>query len=418
MNEIKTHLIFSTLVTEKRRFHHKGTQRFSNRDRVSIFLSTLESFKFLPIDTADFYLEFDETTSWASSVIIEIIRGLPFTINLNHKRLANYEDWLHSTKSIDLIQSQSLLLLTYDDHIFLKSSTDELKRLNMRRFQIAKDLGKKNILVHLSHYPETHGLIMLAKASRSLLKIENDFLIPVVIPIGTIIISPEDYVDWFKMDFTDGKKFVAPENPFGKSIILNEAQYLIPRTEIFRHLDAYNHVRLDGWPYQVLDSIVKSSELNSFPVKKRVKWKYQFTIRQPITDLNTTLLIENMTEGSRQGFQSGILKACAVRFSPNSIKITNLTYKLPIISVFSSCIITFMQSKVFRFGVYRFISELPFLAIFRIFLPLHKRFTVSKPKYFSLLIQASLVGYTRTLSLVARQSLNRRFRALKTIKPR
>ncbi len=418
MNEIKTHLIFSTLVTEKRRFHHKGTQQFSNRDRISIFLSTLHSFKFLPIDTADFYLEFDETTSWASSKIIEIIRSLPFTINLKHERLANYEDWLHSTKSMNLIQSQSLLLLTYDDHIFLETSVDELKRLNKRRFQIARDLGKKNTLVHLSHYPETHGIFMLAKASKSLLKIENDFLIPVVIPIGTIIMSPEDYVNWFKVDFMDGKKFVAPENPFGKSLILTEAHYLIPRTEIFRHLDAYNHVRLHGWPYQVLDSIVKSSEVGDFPVKREVQWKYHSTITPPLKDLDTTLLIDNMTEGSSQGFQSGILKACAVRFSPESIKTTNLTYKLSRISILSSCIITFMQSKVFRFGVYRYIFELPFLAIFRISLPVHKRYTVSNPKYFSLLIQASLTGYTRTFLLVTRQSLNRRFRGFKPIEPR
>ena len=418
MNEIKTHLIFSTLVTEKRRFHHKGTQQFTNRDRISIFLSTLHSFKFLPIDTADFYLEFDETTSWASTEIVEIIRSLPFTINLKYKRLANYEDWLHSTKSINLIKSQSLLLLTYDDHIFLETSIDELKRLNKRRLQIARNSGKKNTLVHLSHYPETHGLIMLAKASNSLLKIENDFLIPVVIPIGTIIMSPEDYVNWFKIDFMDGKKFVAPENPFGKSLLLSEAHYLIPRTEIFRHLDAYNHVRLNGWPYQVLDSIVKSSDVGDFELNRDVQWKYHSTITPPLTDLDTTLLIDNMTEGSKQGFKSGILKACAVRFSPESIKIINLTYRLSLINLLSCCIITFMQSKVFRFGVYRYILELPFLALFRFFLPVHKRYTVSNPKYFSLLIQASLTGYTRTFLLLAKQSFKRRLLDFKTFEPR
>ena len=415
LNKIKTHLIFSTLVTEKRRFHHKGTQQFANRDRISVFLSTLHSFKSLPIETADFYLEFDETTSWASSAIIEVIQSLPFTINLNHKRLANYKDWMQSTKSPNLIKAESLLLLTYDDHIFLETSINELNRLNMRRQQIARKLGKKNIMVHLSHYPETHGLLMLAKASKSLINVENDLLVPVVTPIGTIVLAPEDYVNWFKTDFMDGKKFVAPENPFGKSLVLTEAFYLIPRTEIFRHLDAYSHVRLHGWPYQVLDSIIKSNGVRDFPVSKEVQWHHHSTINAPATNFDTTLLIDDMVEGSIRGFQCGILKACAVRFSLDSIKTTNLIYKLSRFSVLSSCIITFINSKSFRFGVYRFISEVPFLVIFHFFLPVHKRFTVSNPKYFSMLIQASLTGYIRTFLLVSKQSLKRRFRRTRFI---
>ena len=403
-------MIFSTLVTEKRRFHHKGTQKFVNRDRISVFLSTLYSFKSLPIETADFYLEFDETTSWASSMIIEVIQSLPFTINLTHKRLANYKDWVQSTKSTNLIKAESLLLLTYDDHIFLETSINELNRLNMRRQQIGRKLGKKNIMVHLSHYPETHGLLMLAKASKSLIRAEYDLLVPVVIPIGTILMSPEDYVNWFKTDFTDGKKFVAPENPFGKSLLLTEAFYIISRTEIFRHLDAYNHVRLHGWPYQVLDSIVKSTGARDLPVNREVHWHNHSTIKVPAKNFDTTLLIDDMVEGSIQGFQSGILKACAVRFSPDSIKTINLIYKLSKFNVLSNCIITFIKSKTFRVGVYRFISEIPFLAIFYLLLPAHKRFTVSNPKYFSILIQASLTGYTKTFLLVSRQSLNRRFR--------
>lgn len=412
---VKSHLIFTALITEKRRFHHKGTEKFANRDRVSIFLTTLETYRYLPIDTADFYVELDETTIWARSKIVKSISSLPFKVNFKSKRLGKYQDWLNSTKSANLNIADSLILISYDDHIFLKNSLTEFQRLNQRRLQLSKELKLKNLMVHLSHYPETHGLIRLAKATRTLLKAQNDYLVPVVIPLGTIIISPSDYINWFKLDFTQGKRFVAPENPFGPSVMLNKAHYLIPRTELFRHLDAYGHVRLNGWPYQILDSAVKPRKLsNSLPVKLG-HLSYQMSLERPKENLDTTILIDDLVVGSEQGFRVGILKSCAIRFSFESIQIVNSIYKLSIPQIVVCCIKNLSQSKLFRVALFRFLYELPFIGLFRLLLPIHSRVTVAKPRYFLLLIQASLTGYVRFFWIFGKSKLHRHIYGDKSI---
>ena len=404
---IKTHLIFTALITEKRRFHHKGTEKFANRNRVSIFLTTLETYRHLPVETADFYVELDETTIWAESTIVDSIKSLPFKVNFKDKRLGDYQDWLNSTKSAELNFAESLILISYDDHIFLKNSLNEFQRLNHHRLQIAKELKLKNLMVHLSHYPELHGLIRLAKATNTLLKVQNDYLVPVVIPLGTIIISPSDFINWFDLDFTQGKRFVAPENPFGPSVMLSNAHYLIPRTELFRHLDAYRHVRLNGWPYQVLDSVVKSNEfLSSYP-RTPGYLRYQTTLEPPKNNFDTTILIDDLVVGSEQGFRVGILKSCAIRFSFESIQIVNSIYKLTARQIIVCCIKNLFQSRVFRMAIFRFLYELPFIGLFRLLLPIHSRVTVIKPKFFLLLIQASLTGYIRFFWIFSKHKLNR-----------
>ena len=76
--DLGLHLVLSTLITEKRRVIHKGTENQTERSRVELFLTSLESLKKLSIDSADIYVEFDETTKWAESIVRKYISELPF----------------------------------------------------------------------------------------------------------------------------------------------------------------------------------------------------------------------------------------------------------------------------------------------------------------------------------------------------
>ena len=68
-SNVVIHLLFTSIITEKRRKVHAGTKDLKNRDRVSIFLTTLRSLATLPITSCDFYIELDPTTEWARDII-------------------------------------------------------------------------------------------------------------------------------------------------------------------------------------------------------------------------------------------------------------------------------------------------------------------------------------------------------------
>ena len=110
-----------------------------------------------------------------------------------------------------------------------------------------------------------------------------------------------------------------------------------------------------------------------------------------------------------------ILKSCAIRFSFESIQIVNSIYKLSIPQIVVCCIKNLSQSKLFRVALFRFLYELPFIGLFRLLLPIHSRVTVTKPKYFLLLIQASLTGYVRFFWIFGKSKLHRHIYGDKTI---
>jgi hypothetical protein len=245
--EESLHLLLTVLVTEKRLKVHPGLDVYQERRRVNLFLASLNSLADLPITSADIYLEFDETTLEFETLIREKIAQLNFPCRVYNYRLQDFKQWVCASELIP--QSGLLLLLTYDDHALLQGSLVEFQSLKSNVISATEEWPDLTILGQLSHFPETiaSGSVMNSMGLNLLGPTYS--LVPVVIPIGAVILSAKKFKLWWETDFTNGHKFVGPENPFGPSLVLPNAYCIGPKSEIFRHLDGYSHVNIKSSIY-------------------------------------------------------------------------------------------------------------------------------------------------------------------------
>jgi len=408
------HLVFSVLITEKRLTIHKGTTSFLDRDRVSVFLTTLRSLSLLPIKKAEFHIEFDETTIWSRDLVFGAIDDLPFSTQIMKKRLDNFESWQKVANSEFVSSATQIMLFSNDDHVFLSDSIEEFMKISKKQIQMSLDLNNYQVMVPLSHFPESHSIIPIAKTLDVLIFKNEEYLVPVVIPIGAILVSPKDFRNWFTLDFTNGSKFVGPENPFGPSIYLRNGLSIVPRYELFRHLDSYSHIGLSEWPYQVLDSVVKVEDKHrKIPSYKIFSKSYE--LRRPTTDLGITILSDSKIKGDLSGFSSSLLKACCIRFSKESISLLNRDYQLSRSAINYELLKTFFQSHLFRAAVVRTILELPLLGSIKVLSTKidFKEVLTKHLKAYSIILYGAPSGYFRFSRILVRQIVTRRMRLIR-----
>jgi hypothetical protein len=108
-------------------------------------------------------------------------------------------------------------------------------------------------MVPLSHFPEAHAMIPVAKSTNTICVVEGAPLVPCQIPGGPFLINSNKFSKFWIEDFTGGSKFVGLENPFGPSLRLDTGFQIPPRQEILRHADSYGHIGAYRWPYQILE---------------------------------------------------------------------------------------------------------------------------------------------------------------------
>lgn len=321
----------STLITEKRLKVHSETIGVSNRSRADLFLSTIKSLETLPITTAQFFIEFDESTDSKKNLILNEIRNLPFKSEIHDFRFDKYEQWKSHSDSIREID-KLILLLTYDDHIFVDSDSEEMEFLAKNIIEIEKDLDKP-VYGTLSHFPECHGLISFAKAIGKYHTINSVPIVPCPIPIGAVIVSPKSYAKWWEIDFTNGNKIVSPENPFGPSVMHVDSWQIFPRNEIFRHMDGYSHVRINSRPYGILNpnyKIDKNNKINYVPflvsqnlndIRKSKKYDLIYIKNNPTQEMNKNLILANQLRISAESIKYIATKFDLKPSSFNSIRV-------------------------------------------------------------------------------------------------
>lgn len=390
------HLVFTSIITEKRRIVHKNTEEFTNRNRVDIFLSTLDSIKSLPIETAEFYLEFDETTHWGEKLSREFISALPFKTKIINKRLEYFKDWQKASESLLVENSKQILLFANDDHYLVPGNLEEFQRIMKMQLEATKIFRDKQIIVPVSHFPESHAFVPISKAISRLIKFKDDLLVPVVTPIGAVIMSPKDFKHWFESDFTADLRFVGPENPFGPSIRITNGYYLIPKFEMFRHFDAYSHIGLYGWPYQVMDTVIQSNR-NHEEIASESKWITTKKLRTPSTNIAKTYLIDSKISGDRFGFAASILKSNSIRLSLESIKSINEIYKINKFDKYIAYFDLMFTSQLFRRSFIRFIYELPILLLIKTLFRIKvvRGYIFTNTLLFAIFINGSSHGYFR-----------------------
>jgi len=197
-----------------------------------------------------FYLDFEENLRQFRPVIEQLIRKLYPNCEIYPFRLSKYAEWYNVSQSLALNSEELILLLTYDDHAFIGINTSELNSVADTLVSLNnKNLGVESYGV-LSHFPEAMGSIPYFKLLHNLWTLNGSFVVPHSKPLGAILISPSHFYGWFKQDIWKTSRLVSPENPFGPSVITKNSLGILPRREIMRHLDSYQHISLHGYPFE------------------------------------------------------------------------------------------------------------------------------------------------------------------------
>ncbi len=378
----------STLITEKRLKVHSETIGVLNRSRADLFLSTIKSLETLPITTAQFFIEFDESTNSKKNAILNEIRNLPFNSEIHDFRFDKYEQWRSHSDSISDINGL-ILLLTYDDHIFIDSDNKEIEFLAKNIFEIEEDLNEP-VYGPLSHFPECHGLISFAKAIGKFHKINSIPIVPCPIPIGAVIVSPKSYAKWWEIDFTNGTKIVSPENPFGPSVMHVDSWQIFPRNEIFRHMDGYSHVKINSRPYGILNP--------NYSVDKENKIKHTpFIISQNLNDIRKSKKYDLICikDNPAQNMKKNFILANQLRISTESTKYIATKFGLKLSSLNSFRILA-MKSNNKKLLI-QTVAEVPTLLtikfIFFVKKILRQPYTINELRFISMFSSHKTVNF-------------------------
>lgn len=373
--------------------------------------ATLHSMANLQIETADVYLEFDETTFSSRYPLTKFIENLPFQVTLHDFRLDSFEMWREASLELKGNDLRQLLLFTNEDHLLLPGAEHELTYIAERQAKIQKDHPNQNIMVPLSHFPESHALIPLAKLAGRFKEVGNTPLVPCQIPGGPILISQLNFQMLFVEDFTGGSKFVGLENPFGNSLRLTNGLYLPPRTEIFRHFDSYGHVQLNTWPFNLIEPNVQVGP-GSEPARIDFEYRTSSSLENPGGDLLKTLATEEDAESNAQDRLSmAIFKAGSKRPSLDSARWVASKHQSPDIDVVRLMWHIIRRSRNYRIAAAARLWQFPGHLALGVMGRLATRFRSLNLEYTWFLTYGSGIGFVR-LFKKSWPNLTRKFRGL------
>ena len=325
------HLIFSNIITEKRLWNNLDVTQGDERNRPSMAASTLRSLEGLSINSADIYLEFDETTEWSKEALLKIVEDLPFECKVFPFRLDSFKRWSQASQSLNAISEDQILLCCSEDHVRFSSDSSEFEYLA----ELLSNLQGKHpslvLILPLSHFPETHAMIPISQRTGTGLRIEGIPLIPWQIPGGPIVVGIEQFQAFWSEDFTKGKPFVGLENALGPSLRLPNAYYLCPRKELFRHLDSYGHIGVNKWPYSVLNPNINIYKKNP-QAESSKEYKLSSDPRRPQGEVSMTVAAEKPGDSAKDALRMSILKSSFIRPSWSSISWVATAYDVDKIS--------------------------------------------------------------------------------------
>ena len=241
----KVHLLLSVLLTNQtpHGVNFYGARAIS--DKVDQLMSTLHSVSKLKLSSQSFYVSFGEEYLWAQDIVNKKIKQEFPNSSISNSRLDSFASWKAASdlipKDVDVV-----LLNANHDHAFLPESIEVFE-------QFVKDIqvfGTRYIGA-ITHWPE-----FVSRPGHRWVRSENGrdgiFQTSTNSTIGTCLVSRILFCEWWENDFTNGMKIVRPDNPFGPSVKFAPCPFLIPATELFRHLDGYFHVRITSPSAQAL----------------------------------------------------------------------------------------------------------------------------------------------------------------------
>jgi len=230
-------VVFTAYITDQRII---SASSYGVKDmkflRLEQLLTSISSLRGLGAKRVKFFLEHGKDYEKFQEFTKDFVKEMFPDSDYKTHRLSDFQEW---KKVADSLTEDCVLLNANHDHAFLLD--------NQELFQEYVDLiASKPIgtLASITHWPEYMSMKKLNQSDQAIggLPVLTHEVKQV---IGTILVRRETFQSWFKKDFTEGKKFVRPDNPFGPSIVFENQIELIPPFEFFRHLDGYGHIGID-----------------------------------------------------------------------------------------------------------------------------------------------------------------------------
>jgi hypothetical protein len=233
------HLLCSVFVTPHG-FNHYRTKKLNPKGdqfRVGRFLTMLLSIRNIDFDSSHFYISLDPIWENDFSEIENFIRLLFPNSVIEQGRIDNIENWIIASRRFP--KDDIILLQTNDDHAFVAQNNSSLMNLvNLMYGSADLKLGS------ITHHPEFSGLRNVKDSF--VLDDDHDYIL-VNDAIGTQLIKADFFQNWWTDLGSRGTaelKITRPDNPFGASIKFTSSKLVIPKYEIFRHMDGYSHCGL------------------------------------------------------------------------------------------------------------------------------------------------------------------------------
>ena len=231
----KVHLIVTVFLTDLglMPIGFYGDNVSPSQNKVNQFLSSMHTLSGISISSSEFHVAFSDEYKEQVNLVNARIRLLFPNSELSNNRFESFNEWEDSTRKIP-IDAEFILLFSNHDHVYLGDGPRNFD-LFVNNLRIQKDC-KMGLI---THWPEVIGspsISLRKKRGQSCLIDWKDFA------IGTVLIKKDFYLDWWANDFTSGARIVRPDNPFGPSVTFRPVPVLVPRVELFRHLDGYGHV--------------------------------------------------------------------------------------------------------------------------------------------------------------------------------
>ena len=234
---MRAHLLINVFVTPigLNKFKIEKIKSESETFRIDRFLTACSTFNSVPWDSVLIHLKLDSCWMHLEPDVHSALKVIfPSALIMNY-RLEKRSEWEEVSKRYP--DGDVILLQANDDHAVVCQDSNYLSEyLNIfyenSRFDIAA----------LTHFPEMQTLISNTSETNGITS-ERLQSGRIHYAIGTQLVKSSFFKSWWQEGKIKNDTYIfRPDNPFGESVVFKPTEMLIPKMELFRHLDGYGHI--------------------------------------------------------------------------------------------------------------------------------------------------------------------------------
>jgi hypothetical protein len=261
------HLLISVLITPTglNKYRLGAIDASSELFRIERFLTAAASLRTIKWESVRIFYQLDEIWGRYYDEVDSFLQSIFPISTIEHQRLMLREQWFNSSNYYG--DNDVILLQSNDDHALISENHEELIAMS----QILKTSSTCRMGA-VTHFPEMRSLVLGNKGLLVNNENEKFSYTEMTYAIGTQMVRGDFFKSWWKPgSFFDDELIVRPDNPFGNSVVFDPTLTVVPKVEIFRHMDGYSHIFL----FRPLA-----------PLKNRVTWDSAGLFRMSQLDWN------------------------------------------------------------------------------------------------------------------------------------